>query len=378
MENTLSVQDLLNIYNKYAPEPLTIQEVQRYSNSDVNVAKTELIARFLAAARDGQLLRGKGFGNNKVGMKELQHIILDLQRDVKRVKNAISPQGAEALVARHNATNPHSPWKLNKRNPNAPASLQNLTDVNNDGIPDVIISNHNDYPMYVNGYTTKTSNYPVALHYYDQYPTRESRKNYPLNAFKQDLLNISYVDSGNNYNDYGNISYEAPESFQGYNLSGYKVKPSKRMSAYQRFRKFVIGPYVDNVIAQIARNNNTFIPKKYKLQFLASASARIWELYLAEAFYNRLGAQTKDAKDKIKKENKGSIDGLVTNCISAIHNNDRQFIEQIFNNIASTLIQVVAEFRQANPNIDLRALFINEQNVHQQRMAAGQALNDEE
>ena len=24
MENTLSVQDLLNIYNKYAPEPLTI------------------------------------------------------------------------------------------------------------------------------------------------------------------------------------------------------------------------------------------------------------------------------------------------------------------------------------------------------------------
>ena len=69
---------------------------------------------------------------------------------------------------------------------------------------------------------------------------------------------------------------------------------------------------------------------------------------------------------------------MVTNCISAIHNNDRQFIEQIFNNIASTLIQVVAEFHQANPNIDLRALFINELNVHQQRMAAGQTLNDEE
>ncbi|KAK8870510.1 hypothetical protein M9Y10_008394 [Tritrichomonas musculus] len=139
------------------------------------------------------------------------------------------------------------------------------------------------------------------------------------------------------------------------------------MSAYQRFRKFVIGPYVDNVIAQIARNNNTFIPKKHKLQFLASASApaRIWELYLAEAFYNRLGAQNKDAKDKIKKEKKGAIDGLVANCIAAIHNNDRQFIEQIFNNITSTLIQVVAEFRQANPNIDIRALFINEQNVHQ-------------
>lgn len=41
-------------------------------------------------------------------------------------------------------------------------------------------------------------------------------------------------------------------------------------------------------------------------------------------------------------------------------------------------MQVVAEFHQANPNIDLRALYINEQNVHQQRMAAGQALNDEE
>ena len=83
-------------------------------------------------------------------------------------------------------------------------------------------------------------------------------------------------------------------------------------------------------------------------------------------------------KDKIKKEYKGAIDGLVTNCISAIHNNDQQFIEQIYNNIASTLIQVVAKFRQANPNIDLRALFIYEKNVHQQRMAVGQALSDEE
>ena len=77
MQNTLSVQDLLNIYNKYAPEPLTIEEVQRYSNSDVNVVKTELISRFLAAARDGQLFGGFGH-NNKVGMKELQHIISNM------------------------------------------------------------------------------------------------------------------------------------------------------------------------------------------------------------------------------------------------------------------------------------------------------------
>ena len=73
--------------------------------------------------------------------------ILDLQRDMKRVKNAISPQGAQALVDKHNATaKPSAYWKLNKRNPQGPASLAILTDINNNGVPYVVISNASNQP----------------------------------------------------------------------------------------------------------------------------------------------------------------------------------------------------------------------------------------
>ena len=110
---------------------------------------------------------------DRKGMPDLAKIVLDLQRDIKRVKSAISPQGAEALVTRHNATaKPSSHWKLNKQNPQAPASLTNLTDINNDGFPGVVISNANNQPIYVNGYTTTNSTYSVDLAYYNRYPTR--------------------------------------------------------------------------------------------------------------------------------------------------------------------------------------------------------------
>ena len=92
-------------------------EAQRASNGDANLAKAYLINQILSGARDGTLVtRGNVFGGpvERKGMPDLAKIVLDLQRDIKRVKSAISPQGAEALVTRHNATvKLKSHWKLN-------------------------------------------------------------------------------------------------------------------------------------------------------------------------------------------------------------------------------------------------------------------------
>ena len=85
----------------------------------------------------------------KPGMKELQNIVLNLYRDVVRVKNAISPQGAGEIVRKHNSkAKPEAHWRLE------------TDDVNADGIPDLIIKNARGEPMYVNGYTTKQSDFP--------------------------------------------------------------------------------------------------------------------------------------------------------------------------------------------------------------------------
>ena len=194
--HTITLQDLINIYNRYAPQPTTAKKALQNAKGDENKAKAQILNDILLNAREGSLVRtGGGFSHDRIGMMELGNIILNLQRDVQRVKKAISPMGAEDIVNKHNLTaKPSAHWKLNKINNNQPATLTNLTDINNDGVPDVVISNSHGQPIFVNGYTTKQSNYPIDLAYYNQYPNRKSRRGYPLNTFKKELYNITYND----------------------------------------------------------------------------------------------------------------------------------------------------------------------------------------
>mgnify|MGYP001129069056 CR=1 FL=1 len=155
VQNTISVQDLISIYNRYAPTPITEQQLQVMTNGNANAAKAYLINEILSHARDGTLVRSNAFGrtSERKGMGDIAKIVLDLPRDIKRVKNAISPQGAQRLVDKHNATAKHSArWRLNKRNQNGRATLANLTDINKDGVPDVVITNANNQPVFINGY----------------------------------------------------------------------------------------------------------------------------------------------------------------------------------------------------------------------------------
>ena len=108
-------------------------------------------------------------------MNSLMNIVLDIKRDVKRVKSAIAPQNAEAMIQKHNQSSPNSPWYLNKRDPNGPAVLANLTDVNGDDIPDVIVYDKRGNPLIVNGWTTKKSEWADDLVYNTALPTRAAR-----------------------------------------------------------------------------------------------------------------------------------------------------------------------------------------------------------
>ena len=246
VQDTISVNDLLQIYNRYSPNPITEEELRQSTHGDVNLAKAHLINQILSRARDGTLVsRGNAFGRpvERKGMPDLAKIVLDLQRDIKRVKSAISPQGAEALVTRHNATaKPSSHWKLNKQNPQAPASLTNLTDINNDGIPDVVISNANNQPIYVNGYTTTNSTYPVDLAQYNKYPTRNDRRGHSLNDFKKELYNVQYDVDNEDISKRGNVIGAAPhvDYLDGCDLNKYHMPQPKRITSFNRFKKYML------------------------------------------------------------------------------------------------------------------------------------------
>lgn len=113
---------------------------------------------------------------SKNGMDSLMNIVLNIKRDVKRVSKSITPQTAAEMIQQHNQKTPNAPWYLNKRNPNGPNTVDNLTDVNGDSIPDVVVYDKKGYPLFVNGWTTKKSEWADDLVYNSALPTRENRK----------------------------------------------------------------------------------------------------------------------------------------------------------------------------------------------------------
>ena len=255
VSHQITVRDLLDIYNRYAPNPMTMEYVQQQAHGSEDVAKTYLLNQILMHARDGTLVARGNFGKpaERPGMQDITKIVLDLQRDIKRVKNAISPQGAEAIVTSHNANSrPSAYWKLNKRDARIPASLTNLTDINNDGIPDVVISNAEGKPLFVNGYTTTASSYPVDLAYYNRYPTRRERKGHPYDAFKNELFNVQYDLENEDFSKRGNVSnYTVNNDYlTGYDMNKYHPPQPKRMSSFSRFKKFIVGIYLDRALEQ--------------------------------------------------------------------------------------------------------------------------------
>ena len=109
------------------------------------------------AKKHPKLIFKKKSAKEKSGMNEVSKILLDKNRVIKFTKKATTPEGAAEMVAKHNLTKAQK-WHLNLINPNGPIEKNNFSDVNGDGVPDIIILNENNSPVYVNGITTCKSN----------------------------------------------------------------------------------------------------------------------------------------------------------------------------------------------------------------------------
>ena len=344
VENDITVQNLLDIYNRYSPEPMTMQDVYQNSNGNEHLAKAYLINNLLTRARDGTLVvNGPRFGtpSERKGMQDIAKIVLDLQRNIKRVKKAISPVGAEDIVIKHNQANPRSQWRLNKLNPQAPASLTNLSDINNDGIPDVVISNSNNQPLFVNGYTTTKSTYPIDLAYYNQYPSRSQRAGHSLNEFKKDLYNVTYDTDNQDFAQRGNVTGFNPRVgyIAGYDMNKFQLPQPKRMSAFNRFKKFVVQPILDELLQQQQ------VPAQVKLAVSSKACAAVWNILILQPLYNEYHALTEVEKNKVKKKKAAEIDIMVNDIYYKLHNSDDNWSEEqrinLENNFRGELINII-------------------------------------
>ena len=293
---------------------------------------------------------------NKVGMTELANIVLNMQRDFKRVANALSVPGAQAIVDKHNAISPNSKWRVR------------YEDFNKDNIPDIVIVNDKNNPIVVNGWTTKQSDYPERHQYYQKYPTREERKGHPFQDFKRDeLYQYQYDDTNPNAHIRGNVTSYNKNAFPSdWQLGKYNVehKPRTRLSAYQRFQRYVLKPRLDFAIQRFIENDiietNENGSWDGKLQIIAKLTGYLWNKWVVKTVADRYGKSIDDkdfVKYKNRKEGKQEIDTTVTALYYHLaetnsnwteeqrQNLENQFIHDLFDTLEK-LVRHVQEIQQ--------------------------------
>jgi hypothetical protein len=202
---------------------------------------------------------GKGTGRQrklpeKEGVPELYRIVQDMKRDIKFIREAQSEAGANHWIAQHGYGD-----KL----------YVDKKDIDNDGIPDIIVKKRSDRsPYIVKGYTTVDSGYPLRNAYYTEVP-KDKRKEF---TFRDFVKNIS-VD---HYNKGGLSTTFNRKFIEGINrmrTAGYKIKPpSEKISAVTAFKMFIMKPLMKCIKE---------ITKMIKAPFnLTAQKARTAEAYL--------------------------------------------------------------------------------------------------
>ncbi len=215
---------------------------------------------------------GKGETTEKKGMKELFHVILDLQRDIKKISDAQSLQGAQRVARRFG---------------NGHQAKQG--DFNNDGIPDVVIYDKHNNPVVINGYTTKQSKWPMMHHYFTANPTKTQRKATPFNQWYDTAFGVKY----DNPNDPGMLTASiAPEWAVHAKNKGFAIKKPKNRSAYQVFSSKIMKVLFNEYIASLKLSGEAL--KASKKAFI-SVCAWVWNwMIMAPVMMNEYGDDALD------------------------------------------------------------------------------------
>ena len=104
-------------------------------------------------------------------MESLVNIVAGLQKDVKRINEAITLAGAQEYAAKHGSN-----WTAHEVDITGPEGRP-------DGIKEVFITDGSGNVKVINGYGLSKTTYPQRKLYRTVYPTRDERKENPMNVF---------------------------------------------------------------------------------------------------------------------------------------------------------------------------------------------------
>ena len=256
----------------------------------------------------------------KFGMDQLTEIVLNLNQDVKQIKDAQSLAGARAWVQKHGPELYHV----------------EDTDINGDNIPDIIVKNKEGHNVIVNGYTTGESTYPYRYSYYTQFPTSDARKQARQNGetfreYIKGLYNPQYDDYGINIqrDPNGNPVFAAQEGLELENKikrSGYtKIIRPKDKTPYQAFVSGVVKPMYD-----VVKLINHLMKRSTNSQLLTKVAAVMWNqtiLIPAMAYvYGKDVLKVQESEWK-KLRNKAEVKTAILHYVQHYLENEKNLLE---------------------------------------------------
>ena len=189
------------------------------------------------------------------GYHELMNIVAGLQKDVKRINQCLTIEGATAYAQ--------------KKGPNWQAIEDDITGPEGkpDGIKEVFVTDSNGNVRVINGWTLAKGTYPIRKAYYAQYPTRNDRRGHPLSSFKHDINILDWNGEDKT------ISYKHPLTDQ---FGGIQQRPSAK-----------------NMYKQLVFNLEYLYAKQVMKDsgMPAMAMAQIYNHALQEAYMQHVGEQ---------------------------------------------------------------------------------------
>lgn len=176
-------------YQRSGRKPVSIEELTKIVSRQSNIKRRKeakkpkkLTAKERKALQDTVSQAQRNKNNN--AMNSLFDIVINNQRDMQLVKQALGIKGATVMVDRHNAKikDDNKKWHIHNH------------DMNNDGIKDLVIhrglqkddteSECGAERLYINGWKVKQSEYPLLKRYLNRFPTAEARKGNRYRDFK--------------------------------------------------------------------------------------------------------------------------------------------------------------------------------------------------
>ena len=124
------------------------------------------------------------------GMDDLVDIVAGLQKDVKRINEALTLKGAREYARKHGSN-----WSAHEEDITGPNGKP-------DGIKEVFVCDSKGNVKVINGYGLSKTSYPLRKLYRTMAPTKDERKQYSYGRFLEQLKEIN-----NNRNENGEYQY---------------------------------------------------------------------------------------------------------------------------------------------------------------------------